>query len=224
MPAISKIAPVLAVALVAIVVFIVFMADESGKGTAPSGSEVATGVGQGSTPANNAGGVMAGQSQAMRPAQSPIPQESAPGGGSAAPMLEGLVSGLEAKVKADPANLNNRLLLAQTYAELGRFEDGVRLLREMQSTNGDDSRVKLVAAMVLAKSENPEYLNEALKLLGDVAKQEPTQKGQAILHKGRVLKKMGNTAEAKTTWQEGIAQLPENDPLRKEIEKELANI
>jgi len=217
MPAMSKLAPVLAVALVAVVIVVAFMADDSGKTPMPAAG-IAGGV-PGAVPAQ-------AQNEAMRPAQSPIPQGQGNGGAGAgaAPMLEGLVGGLEAKVKADPTNINNRLLLAQTYAELGRFDDSVKMLREMQTTNGDDSRVKLVAAMVLGKSENPEHLNEALKLLGDVEAKEPGQKGQAILHKGRVLKKMGNPDQAKSTWQEGMAQLPESDPLRKEIEKELANI
>ena len=42
-----------------------------------------------------------------------------------APMLVNLVGGLEAKVAADPGNIGNQILLAQTYAEVGRIPDGV---------------------------------------------------------------------------------------------------
>ncbi len=210
MPSVSKIAPIVAVALVAVVVLAAFLIDGGKKG---GGTEVASGVGAGTNPIAQAA------QQSNRPAEAGVPGGAA---GNNAPSLEGLVGGLEAKVKADPGNVNNKLLLAQTYAELGRLDDGMKLVREAQASNGGDARVKLVSAMVLSKSDDPKNLKEALTLFGEVAKAEPAQKGQAILHKGRVQKKMGDVKAAKATWKDGVAQLPESDPLRKEMEKELA--
>ena len=41
--------------------------------------------------------------------------------------LSGLVAGLEKKVAANPGNIDQQLLLAQTYKELGSRDKGVKL-------------------------------------------------------------------------------------------------
>ena len=51
---------------------------------------------------------------------------------SSAPAIDALLGRLEEKVKADPGNVNNRILLAQTYKELGRMPDALQELRNIQ--------------------------------------------------------------------------------------------
>lgn len=222
MSAFTKTAPIAAILLILIVVIVVLLGGPSSEQDKPVA--VSQGVGAGATQSANS------TAAPVIPQQSPIPgQQTAPGqqqgqDQSAAPMLGNLVTGLEAKVKADPENINNKLLLAQTYAELGRLNDGIKLLDGIPQDAGGDARVPLVTSMVYGKSDDPAHLKKALALLGDLESVDPARKGQIMLHKGKLLAKMGDNAAAKSTWEEGMKQLPESDPLRQEFEKELGKI
>lgn len=158
----------------------------------------------------------------VQPQASPIPPAGAPQGGSNAPMLESLVSGLEAKVASDPGNVNNRLLLAQTYAELGRQDDALKILEELRASATTEPRVNLVSAMVLARTGKPEHLQQGLDLLKGLEDQPGAQVGQVFLQRGRILDKMGQAEQAKQTWQQGLERLPAGDSVRKELEQALA--
>lgn len=216
MASISKMAPAIAIVLIVIVVIVVLVGEQGDdKGQLP---QAAMGDGAG------AGVAAPGPAAApFKPQQSPVSPQ-AQEKSSAAPMLDNLVSGLEEKVKADPGNLNNKLLLAQTYAELDRMDQAIALVRELPQDTGGDTRITLVSAMVLGKSDNPEHLKEALALLSQLEAGEPARKGQVLLHKGKVQAKMGDNDGAKTTFQQGLDQLAPTDPIRQEIEKELAKL
>ena len=63
------------------------------------------------------------------------PQSTAGAGSVAAPGLDSLLKGLEEKVAADPTNVNNRMLLAQTYNELGMQDKAMTEMRALQKDN-----------------------------------------------------------------------------------------
>lgn len=199
----NKFAPVAGLALVVVVILIIALTGQD-KGPEPKAP-------------------VAGDK--FVPQSSPVPASSAANsaaGAGNAPMLESLVAGLEAKVKADPGNTDNQLLLAQTYAELGRQEDALNLIKQVRGAAEGNARVRLVSAMVLMKSGDPASLNEALSLLQGLEELPGAQVGQVILQRGKIQSKLGNAEQATKTWRDGLARLPEGDPVRKELEKALS--
>lgn len=206
MGSLTKYAPVAGLGLV-VVVILILVASGDDDSTAPVSGIDTDSVGS-----------------APLPKASPLPKAQGQGGsaGGNAPMLESLVTGLESKVKADPGNVNNRLLLAQTYSELGRQDDALKMLEELRASNDGEPRVKLVSAMVLAKGENPQHLQQALTLLSGLEEVPGAQVGQVYLQRGKVQKKMGQADKAKATWQQGLDRVPESDPVRKELQQALA--
>jgi len=140
------------------------------------------------------------------------------------PMLANLLAGLEKKVAADPQNMGLKMLLAQTYAEVGEISRGLGILREMNKSDPDNKKVSLVYATVLGKSNNPAELNEAMGLLNDLEKSNPEQKGTVLLQRGRIYLRMGETESAKKQWQQVVTELPETSGYRKQAELELSKL
>ena len=168
-------------------------------------------------PANNAGQdtprIVANMNQ----------QQQAPGGVSA-PGLEGLVKGLEDKVAADPTNVNNRLLLAQTYNELGMRDKALTEMRSLQKDNPDNGRVNLVLGSILSKSNNPEDVKESLSLLDKAAADKTIQQYLVNMYKGDALIRMQDHAGALKYWQLALKDMPAADNRRATLEQRIKNL
>ena len=87
--------------------------------------------------------------------------------------LNSLVAGLEKKVAANPENIDQQLLLAQTYNELDERAKSLILLRTLNKKAPNNSRVKITFATVLMKSTNNAELKEALKIFDEAIKLDP---------------------------------------------------
>lgn len=144
--------------------------------------------------------------------------------GQAAPMLADLVGRLEAKVKTDPANVNNQMLLAQTYSELGRTDEGIAILRKVALTKVEAPRVNIVLASLLSKSTKSEDWDAALKLLDGSSKADANQAGVSDLYRGRIYIAQGKRDAAIQTWKAALKKIPATDNARVQIEEELAKI
>lgn len=70
-----------------------------------------------------------------------------------APGLGGLLAGLEAKVKADPGNIANQKLLAQTFNELGMRDKALEHIRELIKTHPDDASLNQILESILGKDK-----------------------------------------------------------------------
>lgn len=139
-----------------------------------------------------------------------------------APGLEGLLGRIEDKVKADPGNIGNRILLAQTYGELGRVDDGIAQMRKIYTDKADSGRTDVVLASLLIKRASPENLAEAAKLLDAAVKRDSTQAGFVYLYRGRSMIAQGKKDEAVKIWKEALTKLPAEDGARTQIEGELS--
>jgi tetratricopeptide (TPR) repeat protein len=207
-----------AAVLVAAAVF-VFVYEKKDSTVAPASDTESAGL---------PGGVVApGTGQPPPPAPPVVPLASpgtgtAPSSDQAAPGLGDLVGRIEAKVKSDPANLGNRILLAQTYGEIGRLDEGVAELRKIYAEKLDTGRVDMVLASLLIKVATPPALAEAGKLLDSAQKRDPSQAGFVQLYKGRMLVAQGKTDEAVKLWNGALAKLPAGDPARTQIEGEIS--
>lgn len=132
-------------------------------------------------------------------------------GSGSAPGLESLIGGLEAKVKADPDNLGNRILLAQTYNQLGLTEKAMKELRAVQVLDPKNIQANLVLGSLLSESEKEKDLKESLSILDNIDVTDDRQKYLIEMHKGDAYSGLKQKAKALTHWKTALSLMPESD-------------
>jgi len=150
-------------------------------------------------------------------------QQQSPGSVSA-PGLEGLVKGLEDKVAADPTNVNNRLLLAQTYNELGMQDKALTEMRSLLKDNPDNGQVNLVLGSMLSRSNDKEKVKESLPLLDKASNDKTVQQYLVNMYKGDALIRMQDHAGALKHWQLALDDMPPADNRRAKLEQRISEL
>lgn len=140
-----------------------------------------------------------------------------------APGLESLVAGLEKKVEADPS-VSNRLLLAQTYNELGMQDKALAGMRELQKENPDNGRVNLILSSMLSRSNDEAKLKESLTLLDKLAGDKTVQQYLVDLYKGDALIRVQDHDGALKHWKLALEKMPQADNRRAILEKRIADL
>ena len=143
---------------------------------------------------------------------------------SGAPAIESLLGRLEEKVKADPTNADNRILLAQTYKELGRIPDALKELKTLREQQPENSRIKLVLASILSQSNDPAELEEALQLLGELSDDGSIQSYMVQLYRGDALIRQMDHKGALASWKQALISMPKSDPRYGELEKKVMDL
>ena len=152
------------------------------------------------------------------------------GGGLAAPVASGNAPGLgdllprlEAKVAANPGDIDGRILLAQTYNELGQRAKGLESMRKLRQELPLNDRVSFALGALLMKSDAKPDLQEALKLLEvSAASKQAAINNLARVYQGQVMVKLGDSKGAVKLWSGYLKTLPPGDERRASIEAELA--
>jgi cytochrome c-type biogenesis protein CcmH/NrfG len=161
---------------------------------------------------------------------SPVAGLPLPALSNAAPMpspmradsLSDLVSGLEKKVSSNPTNLDDQLLLARTYQELGERDKALTLLGRLhQRYSGANVDVNFLYATVLMSGTRSEQL-EAYKLFDYAAAKKPELKSLSRLHQGEIEISLGHTKNALQIWKESLAKLPSGSNQRTLFEQRIA--
>lgn len=104
--------------------------------------------------------------------------------------LGGLVAGLEKKVAKDPGNIDQQLLLAQTYNELGNREKSIKLLRSLHKKSSNNPQVSMTLATVLMKSSDEKELKEASIIFDMAIKQSPEVERTARMYQDEIKDKL----------------------------------
>lgn len=117
------------------------------------------------------------------------PHESASQGGMVMG-LGGLVAGLEKKVAANPDNIDQQLLLAQTYKELDNRGKAITLLQTLNKRVSKNAQVKFTLAKILMSGENKQELKQAEKLFDEAIKLQPDLAKDARLFQGEIKVKL----------------------------------
>lgn len=138
--------------------------------------------------------------------------------------LNELLPGLEAKVAANPEDIDLQILLAQTYAELGQGQKAQALMDKVHQQFPEDSRVPFARAKILMAGKAPADLRRAIHLFEESALNDPNIGHLARLHQGQILLRLGDRERARQIWRDYIATLPAGDERRSLIEAELAHI
>jgi len=133
----------------------------------------------------------------VKPADHPVSmKESAASTQEPAVMsLGGLVAGLEKKVASNPENIDQQLLLAQTYSELDERAKSIKLLRALNKQAPKNAQVKITFATILMKSENKQELKEASQLFEDAIKLKPEAASMARMYQGEIRVKLEGTSK-----------------------------
>ena len=100
--------------------------------------------------------------------------------------LNDLLAGLEQKVAADPENIDQQLLLAQTYNELDQRQKGLQLLHKLSEKYPNNAQVKIILATVLMKGENKIELQESMKAFDAAIKLKPDVAKMAQMYQDEI--------------------------------------
>jgi tetratricopeptide (TPR) repeat protein len=141
-----------------------------------------------------------------------------------APDLGSLLGRLEDKVKAEPENMGNRLLLAQTYNELGLADKALNEARAARAQDPAHARAKLVLASILSARDNAEGLQEAKGLLEELKTDDGTKQYLVAMYLGDTSIRMGDHDAALSYWQQAVDTMPVSDNRRPAIEKRIADL
>lgn len=115
--------------------------------------------------------------------------------GPAMTSLSGLVAGLEMKVAANPENIEQKLLLAQTYNELDNRSKSLKLLRSINQQAPKNPQVKITLATILMTGVDKLELIEASILFAEAIKLKPEVASMARLYQGEIQVKLDNLAK-----------------------------
>jgi cytochrome c-type biogenesis protein CcmH/NrfG len=141
-----------------------------------------------------------------------------------APAIDALVGRLEDKVKADPGNVDNRILLAQTYKELGRAPDALDELRDIHELHPENSRANLVLASILSQRSDPKELQEALELLDNIKDDITVQPYLIQMYRGDALIRQQNHQGALESWKQALETMPQADARYTQLEKKVMDL
>ena len=163
------------------------------------------------------------------PSQSPSRESAAakPSGTASrlqAPDLASLLGRLEDKVNTDPGNIGNRLLLAQTYNELGLGDKGLEEVRAALIQAPGHARAQLVLASILSARQYEQGLNEAKVLLASLKDNVDVKQYLVAMYLGDVLIRMGDRDAALKSWTSALEKMPVTDNRRAHIEKRISTI
>lgn len=109
--------------------------------------------------------------------------------------LSGLVAGLEQKVAANPDNIDQQLLLAQTYNELDNRTKSLKLLRSLNQQAPEDPQVKITLATILMAGSDRHELQQASRLFDEAAKLKPEIAGMVRLYQGEISVKLDHLSK-----------------------------
>jgi len=141
-----------------------------------------------------------------------------------APDLGSLLGRLEDKVKAEPSNIGNRLLLAQTYNELGLGNKALEEVRAARKQAPTHARAKLVLASILSTRDNKQGLDEAKQLLMELKSSSETKQYLVAMYLGDIFIREGDHDAALSHWETAVKTMPVTDNRRPGIEKRIADL
>ena len=151
-----------------------------------------------------------------------MPQADADGASPQVASLSDLLPGLEAKVVANPNDVDQRLLLAQTYNELGQRDKAIHELRIVHRAQPKNTEVTILLGTALMEGDSRQDLNESFALLQDAVRLNPAVSPMARLYQGDIRIKLGDTRGAIRIWQDYLTHMSAGDQRRSMFEEKIA--
>lgn len=139
-----------------------------------------------------------------------------------AAFIDGMVSGLADKLKAQPNDVEGWLKLANAYDQLGRTADARAAWREAANRAPDrlDAQTGYAGALALLAEQAP--LPPDFAPVVDRIRKLAPDNGLGLYCAGLIARANGDKAGAKALWLKVLALMPEGSPQRKEMEAKIA--
>lgn len=106
--------------------------------------------------------------------------------------LSGLVAGLEKKVAENPKNIDQQLLLAQTYNELNNRAQSLKLLHSLNKQFPENAQVKITLATILMTGADKQELKEAYQMFDAAIELKPEVASMARMYQGEIRVELEN--------------------------------
>jgi cytochrome c-type biogenesis protein CcmH len=129
-----------------------------------------------------------------------------------AAMIEGMVSGLAARLENEPDDLEGWTMLARSYAVLGRMQDSADAYERAAALAPDDVNLHLgraEALLTILREEGAPINEEAKAAIDEVSRLNP-EHPFALYFQGLAASQRGDPARAKSYWERLLATMPES--------------
>jgi cytochrome c-type biogenesis protein CcmH/NrfG len=120
--------------------------------------------------------------------------------------------------------VDNRLLLAQTYNELGMQDKSLAEMRKLQKENPENHRINLILGSILSGSAEVEKLKESLILLDKASGDKTIQQYLVHMYKGDALIRMQDHEGALEQWKLALKDMPPADNRRTRLEQRVSEL
>jgi cytochrome c-type biogenesis protein CcmH len=141
-----------------------------------------------------------------------------------AAFIGSMVSGLAARLKDHPEDIDGWLRLADAYDKLGRPDDALAAWHEASSRAPDrlDAQIAYVAAGAVRaeRGATPADFEAAVVRLTKLAPENPL----GIYSTGLIAETRGDKAGAKAAWQKLLPLMPEGSSQRQQLEARIAKL
>ncbi len=152
-------------------------------------------------------------------AAAPVP--AGHGEGGAGDMQE-VMSQLEARLAANPGDVEGWQILGRTYLVTGDAAKAAAAYRKALELNSENPSLKLDLAEALILTEDPAVQDQAKQIV-DAAIAADASNGKALWYSGVMAIRAGDRETAKTRWSEVLEQNPPED-IRQIIVAQLAEL
>ncbi|MFP4002253.1 MAG: c-type cytochrome biogenesis protein CcmI [Alphaproteobacteria bacterium] len=135
-------------------------------------------------------------------------------------MVQGMVSGLEARLEENPDDPQGWRMLARSYRVLGEPEKATEALRRLAELRPEDASAQGEYALSLVQRDRTKggrLSAETVRALRNLLRLDENN-AQALFFLGRAEAERGNREQAETHWRRLVQHAPESEPLRKEAE------
>ncbi|WPZ36017.1 c-type cytochrome biogenesis protein CcmI [Thalassobaculum sp. OXR-137] len=140
-------------------------------------------------------------------------------------MIRGMVDGLQARLEADPSDIDGWLRLGRSWQVLGEAEKSVAAYKEAADRAPDRADVQLDYARALfppgtANRAMPQEFIDTVARVRDLEPENP----EGLFFGGMIAERKGDTDTARALWSRLLESLPEGSPIRDAIEQRLATL
>lgn len=124
-----------------------------------------------------------------------------------APDVEAMIARLETRLAAKPDDLDGQLMLARSYANLGRIPDAINAWRKALELKPGENEAMGGLIVMLLKGGDDAGAHEALGLVAQMRRQEPEETAW-LWYEGLAYHRLGQTGKARNNLETMLKMLP----------------
>jgi len=147
---------------------------------------------------------------------------AAPGDGTPAPSLQDAVGGLEARLRENPDNVEDWLLLGRSYAAMDRWNEATEAIKTALDLAPERADVTVDYAEALARLQGAQLQGEPRRLLEHALELDPVNAKAAWLL-GMAYYQAGEYSDAADLWEGLLADIPADNPAAEALAKQVAD-